>query len=297
MKNIGFVGVGMMGQGMAHNLVIKGFNVTVMGNRNRKPVDELVAEGAQEARDLKDLVDRSELIILCVTGSPQVEDLMFRANGILENCRAGQIVIDCSTSEPMSSMRIAQELERKGVKFVDAPLARTPIEAMLGKLNTMVGADAATFEKIKPVLEAFCENIFHIGEVTSAQKLKLLNNFVAVGMAALITEALAMCEVVGVDQRKFFDVISKGAANNGLLQMIGGGVIDDMYDGMKFRISAAAKDIGYYNNMIAQHANASMLAPHVATTLNQSVDEGYCDQMLGAMVKAHRARQSSPDAR
>jgi len=297
MKNIGFVGVGMMGQGMAHNLVIKGFNVTVMGNRNRKPVDELVAEGAQEARDLKDLVDRSELIILCVTGSPQVEDLMFRANGILENCRAGQIVIDCSTSEPMSSMRIAQELERKGVKFVDAPLARTPIEAMLGKLNTMVGADAATFEKIKPVLEAFCENIFHIGEVTSAQKLKLLNNFVAVGMAALITEALAMCEVVGVDQRKFFDVISKGAANNGLLQMIGGGVIDDMYDGMKFRISAAAKDIGYYNNMIAQHANASMLAPHVATTLNQSVDEGYGDQMLGAMVKAHRARQSSPDAR
>jgi 3-hydroxyisobutyrate dehydrogenase-like beta-hydroxyacid dehydrogenase len=295
MKNIGFVGVGMMGQGMAHNLVAKGFDVTIMGNRNRKPVDELVAEGAREARDLKDLVERSEVIILCVIGSPQVEDLIFRADGILDNCRAGQIVIDCSTSEPASSARIAQELERKGVAFVDAPLARTPIEAMQGKLNTMVGADAATFEKIKPVLEAFCENIFHIGAVTSAQKLKLLNNFVAVGMAALITEALAMCEVVGVDQRKFFDVIGKGAANSGLLQMIGGGVVDNNYDGMKFRISAAAKDVRYYNNMIAQHANASMLAPHVAATLNRSVDEGYGDQMLAAMVKAHRARQAGPD--
>lgn len=286
----------MMGQGMAHNLIAKGFNVTIMGNRNRKPVDELVAEGAQEARDLKDLVERSELIILCVTGSPQVEDLMFRAGGILEHCRAGQIIIDSSTSEPLSSVRIAAELAGKGVSFVDAPLARTPVEAMQGKLNTMVGADAATFEKIKPVLEAFCENIFHIGEVTSAQKLKLLNNFVAVGMAALITEALAMCEVVGVDQRKFFEVISKGAANNGLLQMIGGGVIEDRYDGMKFRISAAAKDVGYYGNMIAQYANASMLAPHVATALNLSVDEGYGDQMLGAMVNAHRARQQKEDA-
>lgn len=286
----------MMGQGMAHNLIAKGFNVTIMGNRNRKPVDDLVAEGAQEARDLKDLVERSELIILCVTGSPQVEDLIFRAGGILEHCRVGQIIIDSSTSEPLSSVRIAAELACKGVNFVDAPLARTPVEAMQGKLNTMVGADAATFEKIKPVLEAFCENIFHIGEVTSAQKLKLLNNFVAVGMATLITEALAMCEVVGVDQRKFFEVISKGAANNGLLQMIGGGVIEDRYDGMKFRISAAAKDVGYYGNMIAQYANASMLAPHVATALNLSVEEGYGDQMLGAMVNAHRARQQKEDA-
>jgi 3-hydroxyisobutyrate dehydrogenase-like beta-hydroxyacid dehydrogenase len=292
MKNIGFIGVGMMGQGMAHNLVSKGFNVTVMGNRNRKPVEELVAEGAREARDLKDLVDSADLIILCVIGSPQVEDLMFRAGGIVEHCRPGQIVVDCSTSEPLSSERIAQELEKKGVKFADAPLGRTPVEAMLGKLNTMVGADAATFEKIKPVLAAFCENIFHIGAVTSAQKLKLLNNFVAVGMAALITEALAMCETVGVDQRKFFEVMSKSAANSGLLQMIGGGVVDGAYDGMKFRISAASKDICYYNNMIAQYADASMLAPHVAATLKQSTDEGYGDEMLGAMVKAHRARQA-----
>ncbi|MCW5300258.1 NAD(P)-dependent oxidoreductase [Herbaspirillum lusitanum] len=290
MKNIGFIGVGMMGQGMAHNLVIKGFNVTVMGNRNRKPVEELVAEGAREASSLQDLVTNVDAIILCVTGSPQVEDLIFRAGGILENCRSGQILIDCSTSEPMSSARIAGQLATKGVSFVDAPLARTPVEAMQGRLNTMVGADDATFAKVKPILEAFCENIFHIGGTTSAQKLKLLNNFVAIGTATLATEALAMCDAVGVDQRKFFDVISKGGANSGIFQMIAGGILEGRSDGMKFSIANAGKDLSYYNNMTAAFANPSMIGPHVAATLQQSAKEGYGEQMLGAMVQAHKDR-------
>lgn len=283
----------MMGRGMAHNLVAKGFNVTIMGNRNRKPVEELVAEGAREAKDLKDLVDSAEAIILCVTGSPQVEDLMFRTGGILENCRRGQIVIDCSTSQPASSAGIAERLAEKGVTFVDAPLARTPVEAMQGKLNTMVGADAATLELIRPILAAFCENIFHIGPVTSAQKTKLLNNFMVVGMATLITEAMAMCEVVGVEQAKFFDVISKGAGNNGLVQMICGGVVNGNYDGMKFSVANAAKDVGYYNNMIAQRTNSSMLAPAVQRVLQQTIDEGFGEALLASMVQAHRKRQAS----
>jgi 3-hydroxyisobutyrate dehydrogenase-like beta-hydroxyacid dehydrogenase len=290
MKNIGFIGVGMMGQGMAHNLVIKGFNVTVMGNRNRKPVEELVAEGAREAASLQDLVASVDAIILCVTGSPQVEDLIFRAGGILENCRSGQILIDCSTSEPMSSARIAEQLATKGVSFVDAPLARTPVEAMQGRLNTMVGADDATFAKVKPILEAFCENIFHIGGTTSAQKLKLLNNFIAIGTATLATEALAMCDAVGVDKRKFFDVISKGGANSGIFQMIAGGILEGRADGMKFSIANAGKDLSYYNNMTAAFANPSMIGPHLAATLQQSAKEGFGEQMLGAMVQAHKER-------
>lgn len=290
MKNIGFIGVGMMGQGMAHNLVIKGFNVTVMGNRNRQPVEQLVAEGAREAVSLQDLVSGADAIILCVTGSPQVEDLMFRSGGILEHSRSGQVIIDCSTSEPLSSARIAEQLAAKGVKFVDAPLARTPVEAMQGRLNTMVGADLATFNSIKPVLEAFCENIFHIGDTTSAQKLKLLNNFIAIGIATLSTEALAMCDAVGVDKQKFFEVISKGGANSGIFQMIASGILEGRYDGMKFSVGNAGKDVGYYNNMTAPFANPSMMGPHIAATLQQSVQEGFGEQMLGSMVKAQLDR-------
>lgn len=282
-----------MGQGMAHNLVIKGFNVTVMGNRNRKPVEELVAEGAREASSIQDLMAQADAVILCVTGSTQVEDLMFRAGGILEHCRSGQIVIDCSTSEPMSSMRIAEQLAARGVRFVDAPLARTPIEAMQGRLNSMVGADEATFAQVKPILEAFCENIFHIGDTTSAQKLKLINNFVSIGTATLVSEALAMCEAVGVDQRKLFDVLSKGVANSGIFQLIGGGILEGREDGMKFTIVNAGKDVSYYNNMTAPFANTATIGPHIAATLQQCVKEGHGDQLLAAMVRAHRERRAA----
>lgn len=292
MKNIGFIGVGMMGQGMAHNLLKKGFKLTVMGHRNRKPVEELVAEGAQEASSVQALVAGADAVILCVTSSVQVEDLVFRAGGILESCRSGQVVIDCSTSEPMSSVKIAEQLATKGVKFVDAPLARTPVEAMQGRLNTMVGADDATFAQVRPVLEAFCENIFHIGPTTSAQKLKLLNNFLAIGTATLAAEALAMCEAVGVDQHKLFEVVSKGGANSGIFQMIAGGILEGRADGMKFSIGNAGKDIGYYNNMTAGAANGAMLGRHMAAALQQNVNEGLGEQMLGAMVAAHKARSA-----
>jgi 3-hydroxyisobutyrate dehydrogenase-like beta-hydroxyacid dehydrogenase len=291
MDKIGFVGVGMMGHGMAHNLLARDFPVFVLGHRNRKPVEALLAEGAKEAHDIKELVGLADVLVLCVTGSAQVEDLVFRTGGIMDSCRPDQIVVDCSTSEPESSARIAKALGHKGAHFADAPLARTPIEAMQGKLNTMVGADPTTFERIKPILEAFCENIFYIGAVGSAHKLKLLNNFLAISMATLITEALAMCEQVEVDPQKFFEVVSKGAINNGLFQMIAGGVLQGNYDGMKFSVVNASKDIAYYNNMITQYVNASMLAPHVAATLKQTVHEGYGDALLATMVKAHRARQ------
>ncbi len=155
-KKIGFIGVGLMGHGMAKNLVEKGFPTTVLGHRNRAPVEDLVRLGAKEAKDVAEVVKGSDVIILCVTGSPQVEDLVYRKGGILDNAASGQIVLDTSTSQPGSTLKIAADFKAKGVRFLDAPLARTPVEAEQGRLNTMVGADEASFREIEPVLKAFC---------------------------------------------------------------------------------------------------------------------------------------------
>jgi 3-hydroxyisobutyrate dehydrogenase-like beta-hydroxyacid dehydrogenase len=132
-----------MGHGMAKNLVEKGFPLTVLGHRNRQPVEDLVGRGAKEATDVAALVSASDLVFLCVTGTPQVEDLVYRKAGILESVRSGQIVVDTSTSQPGSTLRIAEDLKAKGVRMVDAPLTRTPVEAEQGRLNTMVGTDEA----------------------------------------------------------------------------------------------------------------------------------------------------------
>ncbi len=178
---VGLIGLGLMGHGIGRNLLKKGFPLAVLGNVNRKPVDSLVGLGARDAGDVKSLVTHSDVIILCVTSSTQIEDLMYRDNGMLANLRAGQYVVDCSTSDPRSSEKICKDLNAIGVKFVDAPLGRSPVEAEAGTLNTMVGASPQTLEDIRPILSAYCENIIHVGDVLTAHKLKLINNLVIVG--------------------------------------------------------------------------------------------------------------------
>ncbi len=176
---IGFIGIGLMGHGIAKNLVTKGFPLTVRVNRNRKPLEDLLAAGATEVKTNADVARHADIVFLCVTGAPQVEEIINGKDGIASAARKGLVVVDTSTSEPATTAKMREALAEKGVRFVDAPLARTPVEAELGKLNIMVGADDATFAELKPVLAAFCENIIHAGPAGHGIVLKLINNFLA----------------------------------------------------------------------------------------------------------------------
>ena len=274
-KKIGFVGVGLMGHGMAKHLVEKGFPTTILGHKNRAPVEDLVKRGTREAKDVSGLVADSDIIFLCVTGSPQVEDLVYRKGGILETSHVGQILVDTSTSQPFSTLKIAADLKTKDVRFVDAPLARTPVEAEEGRLNTMVGADAKTFAEVEPALKAFCENIFHVGEVGAGHKIKLINNFAAIGQMALTAEALAACAKLGVDPKKYFALVSTGAANSGLFQMVAGKAVEGDFTGMKFGLANALKDVRYYNQMAMEAGVAGAMAPAVLNTLTNAVNLGF----------------------
>jgi 3-hydroxyisobutyrate dehydrogenase-like beta-hydroxyacid dehydrogenase len=178
---IGFIGVGLMGHGMAKNLVEKGFPTTVLGNRNRVPVEDLVQRGATEGRDPASVAESADIVVICVTGSPQVEAIIEGPKGVLASARDGLIVMDCSTSEPDSTARLGAALAAKGATLVDAPLARTPKEAAEGRLNVMVGAEPAVFDCVEPVLKAFAENIFHVGGPGAGHKTKLVNNFLGDG--------------------------------------------------------------------------------------------------------------------
>lgn len=284
-KRIGFIGVGLMGHGMAKNLLLEGFPVTVLGHRNRAPVEDLVGRGAREARDVADVLQSSDIVFLCVTGTPEVEDLMLRPGGILASAHAGQIVVDTSTSQPASTVKLFEAAQARGVRFVDAPLARTPVEAEEGRLNTFVGADAQTFAELRPALEAYCENIFHMGEVGTGHKIKLLNNAMGIGIAALTSEMLAACAKLGVDWRKFFEVVSGGPLNNVMFQRIAGGAAEGDLERMKFTVRNAAKDLRYYTQMAAEAGVAGAVAPAVLQTLLQTIGRGHGDAFLAHMVK------------
>jgi 3-hydroxyisobutyrate dehydrogenase-like beta-hydroxyacid dehydrogenase len=283
---IGFIGLGLMGHGMAKNLVRKGFPLTVKVNRDRSRLDDILAAGASEARSNAAVARASDVVIVCVTGSPQVEEVAFGAEGLVEGARSGLVVIDTSTSEPGSTARIREALAAKGATFVDAPLARTPKEAEEGRLNAMVGADDATFARIKPVLAAFCENIFHVGPPGAGHTLKLVNNFMALAIAASIGEAFAVASKAGVRLDKLVEVVSQGALNSSIFQMIGGGAVQGDLTRMKFSIVNAAKDMRYYTHLAESLPVASFLGEAVHQSYEQAVALGLGDKLLASMIEA-----------
>ncbi|HET9977478.1 MAG TPA: NAD(P)-dependent oxidoreductase [Burkholderiaceae bacterium] len=207
---VGFIGVGLMGHGMAKNLLAKGHPLVVLGHRNREPVEHLKSLGATEAKTARELAAQCDIVHLCVTGSPQVEANLRGPDGVIASGRRGLIVIDCSTSNPVSTLALGEELKAAGMTLVDAPLSRTPKEAEEGTLDTMVGCDDATFKTIEPVLRCWAGNVVHLGPLGLGHKMKLVNNFVAMGYAALYAEALAIARKAGLSVQQFHSVIGAG---------------------------------------------------------------------------------------
>ncbi len=286
-KRIGFIGIGLMGHGMAKNLLEKGFSVTTAAHRNRAPLEDLLGRGATEAASYRAIAEQSDIVFICVTGAPEVEAVIYGDGGVLDGARPGLIVVDCSTSEPAMTARVNADLSAKGVAMADAPLARTPIEAEAGRLNTMVGASEETFATIEPALQTFCENIFHVGPVGAGHKTKLINNFMAMGQAALIAEALCACAATGVDLRKYYEVVSAGGANSGIFQLIVPKAIDEGdFSGLKFSLANAEKDLRYYTRMTETVPLEGSLGKTVHDTLLQGLALGFTEGLVGSLIEA-----------
>jgi 3-hydroxyisobutyrate dehydrogenase-like beta-hydroxyacid dehydrogenase len=259
-----------------------------MAHKNRKPVEDLLGLGAKEVKTPKDVAAEADVVILCVTGAPQVEEVVYGTNGVLAAMKPGTVLIDCSTSEPATCERVAKDLAEKKASYVDAPLARSPAEAEAGKLNTMVGADEKVFGEIRPILETFCENIFYMGPVGSGSRTKLIYNLITMGHAALIAEALCACAATGVDLARFAKVVGAGGANSGIFQLIVPKILEQNdYSGLKFSLANAAKDLRYYNRMISDVPLFANMGPAVHNALVQAINTGFSDGLVGEMVAAH----------
>ena len=248
---IGFIGVGLMGHGMASNILKAGYPLVVMGHRNRKPVDDLVSKGAREAATPAEMAEMASIIHLCVTGSQQVEQLVFGSDGLHDAVGPDHTIIDTSTSAPPSTKRIARALDQRGCRFADAPLSRTPKEAAEGTLDAMVGCDDETFAIIEPVLQTWSGVVVRTGEVGTGHTMKLLNNFIAMGYGALYSEALALGAKAGLEPKVFHEVISAGRMRNGFYDTFMRYVIERDPNAHAFAIENAAKDMRY----LAQLAN------------------------------------------
>lgn len=283
-KRIGLIGAGLMGHGIGKNIVEKGYPLTVMAHRNRAPVDDLVRRGAKEAPNAREIARSSDVVIICVTGSPQVEQNVYGEEGLLSGMREGLIVADCTTAEPHSTMRIAADVEAKGGRFVDTPMTRTPREAEEGKLALMTGGDKAVLAEIHPLLSCFADTIVHAGPVGAAHKLKLVNNFIAIGTAAVVAEAMAAAAKAGVDMQALNDVVVSGGGRSVMFERLIKVALLDDDSSAKFAIENAGKDLRYYTNMTEDLPFVSFIGEAIHQTLLLANSLGYGKRYVPRLV-------------
>jgi 3-hydroxyisobutyrate dehydrogenase-like beta-hydroxyacid dehydrogenase len=270
-KTVGMVGIGLMGHGIASNIVQHGHTLFVLEHPGNQPLEALKAAGAVGLHGADELAARCDVVLLVLTGSPQVEAVLTGPGGVLAGLRPGSVVIDCSTAVPSSTLRMAQAVQAAGSRFLDTPMTRTPREAAEGRLNLLVGGDAALLDECRPLLQCFAENITHVGPVGAGHSMKLLHNYVSMGMVALLSEAAACAGRNGVASDVFLDVLAKGGGGGTALERLKPYLLAQDPSGLRFSIANACKDLGYYNAMASDAGAMRDIAAAVLSTLETAL--------------------------
>lgn len=294
-SRIGFVGAsGLMGHGMAKNLLANGFPLAYTVNR-RDPAD-LAEAGATRAADNAELGRACDVVFVCVTAATDVEAVVTGAGGLLTDPREGLIIVDSSTSEPTTTRRLAELCADRGVRFVDAPLTRGPAEAEAGTLNIIVGADGEVLELLRPLLDACAENVIHAGPTGAGHTVKLLNNFVIQAQATALAEAFAIATRAGADPQTLVDVLSVGMANNGLLRIMER-TLGGEYAAMVFELDNARKDVRYYTRLAGDLGHPVTVGDGVHEALALASALGFGGEYVPSLVQAQERLAGTPITR
>ncbi len=284
MKRIGMIGVGLMGHGIASNLLKHGHALTVLDHPGNQPLDSLRAAGALVAPHAAEVAAGADVVILVLTGSPAVEAVLTGDGGVLQGLRAGAVVVDCSTAIPASTLRMAQAVSTAGGRFLDAPMTRTPKEAAEGRLNLLVGGNAALLDECRPLLACFAENISHVGPVGAGHGMKLLHNFVSLGMVSLLAEAAACAQRSGVAAEAFVDVLAKGGGGGVALERLKPYLLQHDPTGLRFSIANACKDLAYYTTMAHDAGAHQAIADAVLSTLQRAAPEQLVPELVTTLA-------------
>lgn len=283
-ERIGFIGLGIMGRGMAHNLLKAGFDLWVW-NRTASRMEELVAQGARSAGSPAELASSSDVIITCVSDTPDVEAVILGDSGVIHGAQPGALVIDMSTISPKTTREIVEQLAEINVHMLDAPISGGSEGAARGTLSIMVGGDPDQFERALPVFQAMGKAITHVGGHGAGQTVKLVNQILVVVNMLGVSEALLFAQAGGLDLDKTLDAVSQGAAGSWMLSNRGPQVIDrDWRPG--FTIDLQQKDL-----RLVLAAADEMGIPSIATSLVFNLyrtlqAQGLGDQGNHALVKA-----------
>ena len=281
MTNVGFVGVGLMGHGMAANLMAKGHDLTVIGHRNRAPVEDLVTKGASEVENYEALAQADDVIFLCLSDSDVVESVI---DDLKPHLRAGQCIVDATTSNPVSTQRLCEELRELGVVLVDAPITANPAAAELGKLTSLVGASDEVFREVEPLIASYSTTVIHFGPTGMGHTAKLMNNFVTQSTGQLLALSYSVARQAGVDWKKLHQAMSGGAAKSGTFEKMVTPAIEGDFRGHEFSLANSWKDIRYFAAFAESLGRESVLIDGVEQSLKRINDAGFGDRFVSELL-------------
>jgi 3-hydroxyisobutyrate dehydrogenase len=283
-ERVGFVGIGIMGQGMVRNLARAGFKPLIW-NRTRSRLDVLVAEGFEVAANPAAVAAACDVVVTCVSDTPDVESVILGDRGIIEGVRAGSLVIDMSTISPQATVEIGRRLTERDVRMLDAPISGGSEGAAKGTLSIMVGGEAEQVERAMPFFQAMGKAITHVGPLGSGQRVKLVNQILVVVNALAVSEALLFAQAGGLDLEKTLEAVVPGAAGSWMLQFRGPQVIArDWRPG--FTIDLQQKDLRLVLEA-ADQLGTPVLATSLVFNLYRTLQaEGLGGEGNHALVKA-----------
>lgn len=281
-ERIGFVGVGGMGAGMVARLLAAGRPVTVLAHRSRGPVEAAVAAGAAEAASAEALATASDVVILCTRTAATAEETVAR---LLPHLAAGALVIDTGTAPPEVPRRLHAQLAAQGVGFAEAPLTGGVRQAAEGTLGALVGAEPAVFERARAVLADCCASVRLFGPPGAAATAKLLNNYMVMGIIALVTETFGRARDAGIDWRALYEVATRGSGDSGALRRMVGNAVEGDFRGYVFDVASALKDLDYFDGVAADTGGPSGLSEAVHAVFAGAVAAGHGGRLVSELLE------------
>ena len=283
-SRIGFVGLGLMGSAMVGRLQDCNYQLTVLGNKDRTGLDQALTRGALEAASGLDLAKQSDVIMLCMGTSDQVEERILGEQGIISGLSSGKIIIDFGTSLPSSTKEISSKIADTGAVILDAPLGRTPHHAKDGLLNIMASGDKGAFDAVRTILENLGENVFYLGDLGTGHTIKLMNNFFGMTIANAMAEVFAVADAAGVSRQTVYKVISAGPLHSSMMDFISAFGLEGDKSKLEFAIKNAFKDVSYYRLMTQNLGVNSIMSESASKALSQANDDGYANAMVCEMI-------------
>ena len=281
-NKIGFIGAGIMGQGMVQNLLEAGHEVNVIAHRNRRPIEKLVALGAKEMTSLSDMASCCNIFILCL---PSSQVVMSVCDVLFSLVLPKTIIIDCTTNQLFTVKELAKQAKFAQLKYVEAPLTGGQQQSRDAMLGAIVGCDIDDFAMVSNVLKPCCSQIERLGELGMGATTKLISNFLALGTATLVVEAMKVANNLGVDWEKFYKLSSQGSGHSMSLDRIAPKAISGTHDGYVFTIANTVKDMEYISELLSDQPDAAAITEVFLRIYKNAANDGRQDALLSSRLE------------